>query len=94
MLKGYLMELGREYRGSHFIRKSDLPEDLRNEITNWLNDDILIKIRTDEGLFGDCILVKDFQYWYENIYTPVDDLSESASPVVSKKRSIRFAFQR
>jgi len=88
------MEVGRKYRGIEFVRLSDLPDELQQAMTNWLNEDILIKIKTDESLFSDCILLKDFQYWYQNIYTPVNDLSEAGKATPSKRRSINFAFER
>lgn len=65
------MKLGRTYRGIEFVRLSDLPAELRNEITQWIDPEAVIKIRTDEGLFRDCILTKDFQYWLKNIHEEV-----------------------
>ncbi len=88
------MEVERVYRGIKFIRLSDLSEDLQDAISNWLNDDIKIKIKTDEALYSDCILVKDFEFWYQNIYTPVNDLTETGKSTATKRASIKFAFER
>ncbi len=88
------MEVERVYRGIKFIRLSDLSEDLQDAISNWLNDDIKIKIKTDEALYSDCILVKDFEFWYQNIYTPVNDLTETGKVTATKRASIKFAFER
>ena len=65
------MEVGRTYRGIEFVRLSDLPSEVRNEIKLWIDPEEVLKIRTDEGLFRDCILTKDFQYWHENIRAEV-----------------------
>jgi hypothetical protein len=64
------MELGRIYRGIEFIRLSDLPDELKTEIMQWVDDQSLLKIKTNEELFRDCILTKDFEYWYRNIHQP------------------------
>ena len=88
------MKFRQVYRGIEFVRVKDLPEDLKKDITNWLNDDILIKIRTDQGLFNDCIQIKDFEYWYNNIYTPMEDISESGNRIPVKGHSIKLAFDR
>ena len=88
------MVLGQEYRGIKFVRLRDLPEDLRKDISNWLNDDTLIKIRTSDGLLNDCIQLKDFQHWYQNIYTPVDQITEEGKASVVKHQKIKFAFER
>ncbi len=62
-----MSNLGRVYRGIEFIRLSDLPDELRAEIKGWMDDKALLNIKTNEGLYRDCILTKDFNYWYRNI---------------------------
>jgi hypothetical protein len=73
-----MTKLEREYRGIEFIRLSDLPEDIRQEIKGWVNDKALLIIKTNEALYRDCILTKDFNYWYKNIYA-VEAHREKAS---------------
>ncbi len=67
----------RTFRGIDYIRLTDLPTELRGEIGNWLSDEVLIKIQTDEGVERDCIQVKDFIHWYENLFTPVTPVDDS-----------------
>ncbi|MEJ2003819.1 MAG: hypothetical protein P8X57_02390 [Cyclobacteriaceae bacterium] len=88
------MVIGQEYRGIKFVRLQDLPSELNRDIRNWLNDDTLIKIQTDAGLLNDCIQLKDFEYWYDHIYTPVDQISETGQTKVVKRRKIKLAFER
>jgi len=87
------MVIGREYRGIKFVRLQDLPDELRKDISNWLNDDTLIKIRTDKGLFNDCIQLKDFEFWYEHIYTSVDRISDSGKSALVKRPKIKLVFE-
>lgn len=58
------------YRGIDYIRVRDLPEDQKDAIRNWLNEDLIIKIQTDSSLLVDCVLYKDYKDWFEKIYTP------------------------
>lgn len=61
----------RNFRGIEYISIAELPEELREEIGNWLSDEVLIKIKTEEGIQRNCIQLKDFMHWYENLYTSV-----------------------
>lgn len=71
------------YRGIDFVRVSDLPEDQRTAIQNWLNADVIIKIQTETSLLSDCILYKDYLHWFEKIFTKI-------LPVQSQKVSTDF----
>ncbi len=67
----------RSYKGIEYIRLSELSEELSEEINNWLSNDVLIKIKTEDGILRDCIQVKDFLYWFENLYTTVQKEEKS-----------------
>jgi hypothetical protein len=58
----------RIFKGIEFIRVCDLPLDQQNEINKWSDQEIVIKIQTEEGLYSDCIQYKDYVYWFENIF--------------------------
>ena len=84
------MELGRIYRGIEFIRLSDLPEEWKTEIKQWVDEQALLKIKTNDALFRDCILTKDFEYWYRNIHQPTNTWeiqNSSEKPVVALQYS-------
>lgn len=57
------------YRGIDYVRISELPKEQQLAIQNWLNEDVVIKIMTESSLLSDCILFKDYSYWFEKIYT-------------------------
>ena len=63
-----MSSLGRVYRGIEFIRLSDLPDELQVELKSWVDEEALLNIKTNEGLYRDCILTKNFNYWYKNIH--------------------------
>jgi hypothetical protein len=64
------------YKGIEYIQLSDLNEELRSEIENWLSDDVLITIKKEHRIIRNCIQTKDFIYWYENLYTAVNALDK------------------
>ena len=85
----------RTFRGIEYIRVADLPAELSSEISNWLSDEVLIKIQTEEGIQRDCIQLKDFLHWYENLYTPmeaVDNLPKGES--VKARKNLRLILER
>ncbi|ELR71061.1 hypothetical protein C900_03191 [Fulvivirga imtechensis AK7] len=59
------------YRGIDYVRVGDLPNDQKEAIQNWLNEDVVIKIQTETALLSDCILYKDYQHWFEKIFTSI-----------------------
>jgi hypothetical protein len=77
----------KEYRGIEFIQLSDLNDTLQEEIKNWLNEDMLIKIKMEDCILRDCIQMKDFLYWYENLYTSTNVVKEQASKRVTSTQS-------
>ncbi|UII28409.1 hypothetical protein LVD15_08260 [Fulvivirga maritima] len=66
------------FKGIEYVRVSNLPQEQKEAIQNWLNRDVMIKILTPEGLMRDCILYKDYKSWFEKIYT-------SATPIDPKE---------
>ena len=68
------------YRGIEYVRISELPEDQKASIKNWLNMDVIIKIQTETVLMSDCIMFKDYKFWFKKIYTNAV-AAEETSPV-------------
>ena len=65
------------YKGIEYIQVSELPEAQRTILLETLNEDLLIKILANGVLYEDCIQYRDYRYWYENIYEPVQHSDES-----------------
>jgi hypothetical protein len=57
----------RVFKGIEFIRISDLPLDQQPGIKEWANNEVVIKIQTEDKLYSDCIQYKDYLYWFESI---------------------------
>ncbi|UII34042.1 hypothetical protein LVD17_09475 [Fulvivirga ulvae] len=71
------------YRGIEYVRISELPEDQKTSIKNWLNIDVVIKIQTESILMSDCILFKDYEFWFKKIFTKAV-AAEEANAVTSE----------
>lgn len=65
------MHKAKVYKGIHYVRVSDLPEDQQVQIKHIESKDLIIKILTESELMSDCITYQDYQNWYQNIYTRV-----------------------
>ena len=58
------------YKGIEYIQVNALPPDQKERLLQTINHDLLIKILVDEKLIGNCLLFKDYDIWFENIYKP------------------------
>ena len=58
------------YKGIEYIQVNALPADQKEKLLQTINHDLLIKILVDEKLIGNCLLFKDYEIWFDNIYRP------------------------
>lgn len=85
------MEEVKRYKGIDYVRLRSLPIEEREQIVNWLNSDITIKIQTEAELMDDCILYKDYEYWYNHVYSKIS-LVEEEKPEREYKSTKRKLF--
>jgi hypothetical protein len=62
------MENPKKYKGIEYVQLNDLPVDQQTMLKSSLNRDLFIKILVNGSLYQDCILYKDYQSWFEEIY--------------------------
>lgn len=58
------------YKGIEYVQVSSLPPDQKDKLLQTINHDLFIKILVDEKLVGNCLLFKDYEIWFDNIYKP------------------------
>ena len=58
------------YKGIEYIQVNALPPDQKEKLLQTINHDLFIKILVDEKLIANCLLFKDYEIWFENIYKP------------------------
>ena len=56
------------YKGIEYVQVNSLPVDQKEKLLQTINHDLLIKILVDEKLIGNCLLFKDYEIWFDNIY--------------------------
>jgi hypothetical protein len=81
------------YKGIEYIQLNALPPDQKERLLQTINHDLFIKILVDEKLIGNCLLFKDYEIWFENVYKPqAQDTERSGhsnieSPAVQVERA-------
>lgn len=57
------------YKGIEYVKVSTLPADQREHLLKTINQGLLIKILVDGKLLSNCLLFKDYEAWYEGVFT-------------------------
>jgi len=65
------------YKGIEYVQVNALPPDQKEKLLKTINHDLFIKILVDEKLIGNCLLFKDYEIWFDNIYKPLPLTKES-----------------
>ena len=79
------MENPKLYKGIEYVQLNELPEDQRRMIKESLSEELFIKILVDGHLHRNCILYKDYKYWFERVFNaPVTESKNETSPPVAK----------
>ena len=71
------MENPKSYKGIEYVQLNELPEDQQNKIKESLNQDLFIKILVNGQLHQDCILYKDYSYWFESVFKANEVIPET-----------------
>ena len=56
------------YKGIEYVQVSSLPANQKERLLQTINHDLFIKIMVDDKLIGNCLLFKDYEIWFDNIY--------------------------
>jgi hypothetical protein len=67
------------YKGIEYIQLSSLPAEQKEKLLQTINHDLFIKILVDEKLVGNCLLFKDYEIWFDNIYKAHAHSNEQSS---------------
>jgi len=62
------MENPKLYKGIEYVQLDELPEEQQILIKESLNGALFVKILVNGKLHQDCILYKDYSYWFESVY--------------------------
>jgi hypothetical protein len=56
------------YKGIEYVQVNSLPAEQKERLLQTINHDLFIKILVNEKLIGNCLLFKDYEIWFDNIY--------------------------
>jgi hypothetical protein len=56
------------YKGIEYVQVNSLPAEQKEKLLQTINHELFIKILVDEKLIGNCLLFKDYEIWFDNIY--------------------------
>jgi hypothetical protein len=62
------MENPKIYKGIEYVKLNDLPEEQQSRIRNTFNEQLFVKILVNGKLLEDCILYKDYKFWFRTVY--------------------------
>ena len=58
------------YKGIEYVQLSTLPPEQKEKLLQTINHDLFIKILVHGKLVVNCLLFKDYEVWFENVYRP------------------------
>jgi len=62
------MENPKLYKGIEYVQLEELPEEQQVRIKESLNRAFFVKILVNGKLHQNCILYKDYSYWFQSVY--------------------------
>jgi hypothetical protein len=77
----------RIYKGIEYILLTDLPQDQREKIVEFLREDSLIKILVESKVCSNCVQYREYEAWFDNVFAkqPLSPRTrENATPVLLK----------
>jgi hypothetical protein len=66
------MENPKLYKGIEYVKLNELPEEQRDRIRSTFNEQLFVKILVNGKLLEDCILYKDYKFWFRTVYEDSD----------------------
>lgn len=82
------------YKGIEYVQVSSLPVDQKEKLLETINHDLFIKILVDEKLIGNCLLFKDYEMWFENVYKPQPLTSEQPNLYSNQQSAVPFEIKK
>lgn len=70
------------YKGIEYVQISALPSNQKERLLQTINRDLIINILIDGKLVDNCLQFKDYESWFDNIYS-------GEAIAVKEKKSIK-----
>jgi len=79
------MENPKLYKGIEYVKLNELPEEQRDRIRSTFNEQLFVKILVNGKLLEDCILYKDYKFWFRTVYEDSDLTVPVTIPMANQK---------
>jgi hypothetical protein len=57
------------YKGIEYVQINTLPKEQMDSLMKTINRELLIKILIDDKLVGNCLQFKDYESWFDLVYS-------------------------
>ena len=57
------------YKGIEYVQINTLPKEQMESLMKTINRELLIKILIDDKLVGNCLQFKDYESWFDLVYS-------------------------
>jgi hypothetical protein len=79
----------RIYKGIEYVQLQELPPAQQEKLLQSPVQDLFIKIMIDRKIVGPCIQYKDYNLWYDKVYTAHKVAQQKESHAVSEVVNIK-----
>jgi hypothetical protein len=70
------------YKGIQYVQINALPPDQKEKILSTLNRELFIKILVDGKMIGNCLQFKDYEVWFDNVYSSESQIGKAPRNLV------------
>jgi hypothetical protein len=72
------------YKGIEYVQINTLPKEQMDSLMKTINRELLIKILIDDKLVGNCLQFKDYESWFDLVYSS----DKSTATKVKEKETV------
>jgi hypothetical protein len=83
------MENPKLYKGIEYVQLDELPEEQQLRIRESFNEGLFVKILVNGKLHEDCILYKDYSYWFHSVFIVTTQQRPERSVAIATAQEIR-----
>jgi hypothetical protein len=83
------MENPKLYKGIEYVQLDELPEEQQLRIRESFNEGLFVKILVNGKLHEDCILYKDYSYWFHSVFIVTTEQSPERTIAIAAAHEVR-----
>jgi hypothetical protein len=84
-----VMENPKLYKGIEYVQLDELPEEQQLRIRESFNEGLFVKILVNGKLHEDCILYKDYSYWFHSVFIVATEQNPERTIAIAAAHEVR-----